>query len=97
MLRFDVINFFDKLIYHTKYDQNRSIFYNIQIFGLSYFDDMENAITNFWYFAKNKLIYQKSGPNNQAKAEHRALFSLELHISDAHCAAVFGPRPKLFD
>ena len=57
----------------------------------------KNAITNFWYFAKNKLIYQKSGPNNQAKAEHRALFSLELHISDAHCAAVFGPRPKLFD
>ena len=40
-LKFGVSNAFDELISHNKYEQNRSIFDDVQNFGPNYFDDTE--------------------------------------------------------
>ena len=44
---FGVSNAFDELIFHTKYEQNRSIFDNFQNFGPFYFVDTEKPPPKF--------------------------------------------------
>ena len=41
LLIFGVSNSFGELIFHTKYEQNRSIFDNVQKFGPNFFDYTE--------------------------------------------------------
>ena len=46
-LKFGVSNSFGELISHTKYEQNRSIFDDVQNFGPNYFDDTEKLPPKF--------------------------------------------------
>ena len=47
LLIFDVKKQFIKRIYHTKYEQNWSIFDNVQNFGPDFFDDTEKRPSKF--------------------------------------------------
>ena len=56
-LKFGVSNAFGELISHTKYEQNRSIFDDVQNFGPNYFDDTEKQGPKFLicYYKKANL------------------------------------------
>ena len=47
LLIFGVMKSFNELFSHTKYEQNRSIFDNVQNFGPFYFDNTEKQPSKF--------------------------------------------------
>ena len=57
----------------------------------------KNYDPNFLYVAIKRLIYLKRGPKSRGRWGHWDPFLIGLIFSNAHCADVFGPRPKLFD
>ena len=57
----------------------------------------KNSNPKFQYVAINRPNYLKSGPKVLGNDGHWDPFLIGLIFSYAHCADVFGPRPKIFD
>ena len=93
-------NSIGELISHTKYEQNRSIFDDVQNFGPNFFDNTEKR--------KLKIIicsYKKANlPKKQSKStvkrrEMGPVFNREdagSKLRNGRCAQTVGPRSKIF-
>ena len=98
LLIFCVNKYFGKLILHTKYEQNRSIFDHFQNFGPFYFDNTKKRCFQFLIcYSKKANFSEKRSKIKEQVGALRPIFDWEGHISNGHCAAVFGSGPKLFD
>ena len=57
----------------------------------------KNNVPKLKYVTINRLIYPRGHPKVLRNIGHWDPFLIGLIFSYAHCADVFGPRPKIFD